>query len=409
MAILCLSRYYIFLKYSCSEGISVKIILAPDSFKGNLTSLEVAVAFEKGIRRVLPNANCIKVPMADGGEGTVQSLIDGIGGKFIRKRVIGPDGKTVSARYGLLSDGKTAVIEMAEASGLPLLSDKNKNPMKTTTFGTGELIIDAAKRGAKKIIIGIGGSATNDGGVGMAQAIGACFFDNKGKKITEYGSGGMLKKIATIDTNEINPILNKIKIIVACDVNNLLCGRSGASYIFAPQKGATPKMVKTLDDNLKHLSKIIKRSLKRDVIKLKGGGAAGGLGAGLVAFTKASMKSGIEIVIEASNIRKHMKNADLVITGEGRVDSQTAFGKTPSGVAKTAHKYRIPTIVIGGGITDDANDIFVYGIDGLESACARDMSLEEAIKNSRKHLENAAERVIRLVLIGKKITKKRLK
>ena len=168
-------------------------------------------------------------------------------------------------------------------------------------------------------------------------------------------------------------------------------------------------MVKTLDDNLKHLSKIIKRSLKRDVIKLKGGGAAGGLGAGLVAFTKASMKSGIEIVIEASNIRKHMKNADLVITGEGRVDSQTAFGKTPSGVAKTARKYRIPTVVIGGGITDDANDIFVYGIDGLESACARDMSLEEAIKNSRKHLENAAERVIRLVLIGKKITKKRLK
>jgi len=387
----------------------MKIILAPDSFKGNLTSLEVATAFEKGIKRVLPRAKCIKIPMADGGEGTVQSLVDGVGGKFIRKRVVGPAGNTVSARYGLLSDGLTAVIEMAEASGLPLVSGKNKNPLKTTTYGTGELILDAAKRGAEKIIIGIGGSATNDGGVGMAQAIGIRFLNKQGKVISDYGSGGMLNKIARIDNKKVDPLLKKIKIIVACDVNNTLCGKSGASYVFAPQKGATPTMVRILDENLRHLGKVIKQSLRKDVIKLKGAGAAGGLGAGLVAFTGARMKSGIEIVIDASNICKYMENADLVVTGEGRVDTQTAFGKTPSGIAKAARKYCIPTIVIGGGITDDANDIFTYGIDGLESACARDMSLEEAIKNSSKHLANAAERVIRLVLIGKKIAKKSFK
>jgi glycerate kinase len=387
----------------------MKIILAPDSFKGNLTSLEVAAAFEKGIKRVLPRAKYIKVPMADGGEGTVQSLVDGVGGKFIRKRVVGPAGNTVSARYGLLSDGKTAVIEMAEASGLPLVSGKNKNPLKTTTYGTGELILDAAKRGVEKIIIGIGGSATNDGGVGMAQAIGIRFLNKQGKVISNYGSGGMLKKIASIDNKQADPLLKKIKIIVACDVNNTLCGKSGASYVFAPQKGATPAMVRILDENLRHLGKVIKQSLRKDVTKLKGAGAAGGLGAGLVAFTEARMKSGIEIVIDATNICKYMENADLVITGEGRVDTQTAFGKTPSGIAKAARKYHIPTVVIGGGITDDANDIFAYGIDGLESACARDMSLEEAIKNSPKHLANAAERAIRLVLIGKKIAKKSFK
>ena len=387
----------------------MKIILAPDSFKGNLTSLEVATAFEKGIKRVLPRAKCIKIPMADGGEGTVQSLVDGVGGKFVRKRVVGPAGNTVSARYGLLSDGKTAVIEMAEASGLPLVSGKNKNPLKTTTYGTGELILDAAKRGSEKIIIGIGGSATNDGGVGMAQAIGIRFLNKQGKVISDYGSGGMLKKIAHIDNKKVDPLLKKIKIIVACDVNNALCGKSGAAYVFAPQKGATPAMVRILDENLRHLGKVIKQSLRKDVTKLKGAGAAGGLGAGLVAFTGARMKSGIEIVIDASNICKHMENADLVVTGEGRVDTQTAFGKTPSGIAKAARKYHIPTVVIGGGITDDANDIFAYGIDGLESACARDMSLEEAIKNSRKHLANAAERAIRLVLIGKKIAKKSFK
>ena len=381
----------------------MKIILAPDSFKGNLTSLQVAAALEKGIRRVLPKANCIKVPMADGGEGTVQSLVDATGGKFLRKKVTGPAGNSVSARYGMLSDGETAVIEMAEASGLHLVSGKQKNPLKTTTYGTGELMLDAAKRGAKKIIIGIGGSATNDGGVGMAQALGVRFLNKQGRVINELGAGGMINKIASIDMKDLNPLIKKTKVIVACDVTNPLCGKNGASNVFGPQKGATPAMVKTLDQNLKHLGTIIKKDLKKNVANVKGAGAAGGLGAGLVAFTKVRMKSGVDIVIEATELNKHLKGADLVITGEGRVDFQTAFGKTPSGVAKTARKHRVPTVAIGGGITDDANGVFKHGIDGLESACARDMTLEVAINHSKAHLTNAAERVIRLILIGKKM------
>ena len=381
----------------------MKIILAPDSFKGNLTSLQVAAALEKGVKRVLPRALCIKVPMADGGEGTVQSLIDATGGKFIRKRVTGPAGNPVSARYGMLADGETAVIEMAEASGLPLVSGKEMNPLKTTTYGTGELILDAARRGAKTIILGIGGSATNDGGVGMAQALGVVFINKHGKEITESGAGGMLAKIATINKKGIDPLIRKTKIIVASDVNNPLCGKKGASNVFGPQKGATPAMVKTLDENLKHLGKVIKTSLKKDVVNLKGAGAAGGLGAGLVAFANAKMKSGIDIVIEATDFVQHLKNADLVITGEGRVDFQTAFGKTPSGVAKAARKQGVQTVAIGGGLSDDANGVFAHGIEGLESAYAREMPLTEAMENSKIYIANAAKRVMRLVLIGKKI------
>ena len=385
----------------------MKIILAPDSFKGNLTSLQVASALEKGVKRVLPKAKCIKVPMADGGEGTVQSLVDATGGKFIRKKVTGPTGQPVTARYGMLADGTTAVIEMAEASGLPLATGKNRNPLKTTSYGTGELLVDAARRGASKIIIGIGGSATNDGGVGMAQAIGVRFTDKSGNEIKQPGAGGMLDKIAAIDMHNVDPILKKTKIIVACDVNNPLCGKQGASFVFGPQKGASPAMVKKLDANLKHLAMIIKKDLKKDVLHLKGAGAAGGLGAGLVAFARATMKSGIDIVLEATQIKRHLQGADLVITGEGRVDFQTAFGKTPSGVARAARKQGVPTVAIGGGITDDANGVFAHGIDGLESACARDMSLEEAIGHSKQHLANAAERVMHLILIGKKIANKK--
>ncbi len=383
----------------------MKIVLAPDSFKGNLTSLQVAAALEKGIRRVLPNAQCIKVPMADGGEGTVQSLVDGEGGKFVRKKVTGPAGKPVTARYGLLADGKTAVIEMAEASGLPYVKGKEKNPMKTTSYGTGELILDAINKGAEKIIIGIGGSATTDGGTGMAQALGIKFLDKNGKEIKEYGAGGMLNKIAKIDMSGIDARINKTKIIVASDVGNPLYGKKGAAYVFGPQKGATSTMVKTLDANLKYFGNLLKKDLGKDVRTLKGAGAAGGLGAGLVAFTGAKLKSGIDIVVDATRLKKHLKDADLVITGEGRVDSQTAFGKTPAGVAKVAKKFKVPTIAIGGGISDDAREVFTHGIDGLASACARDMTLEDAINNSKDHLANAAERVIRLVLIGKKLSK----
>jgi len=249
----------------------MKIVLAPDSFKGNLTSLQVATALEKGVRRVLPDAKCIIVPMADGGEGTVQSLVDVTRGKFIRKKVTGPAGKPVTARYGLLADGKTAVIEMAEASGLPYVTGREKNPMKTTTFGTGELILDAINKGANEIIIGIGGSATTDGGAGMAQALGVKFLDKKGIEIKASGAGGMLRKIDKIDISNIDPRIRKTKLVVASDVENPLCGKKGAAYVFGPQKGASPLMVKKLDANLKHFGNLIKRDLKINVMTLRGG------------------------------------------------------------------------------------------------------------------------------------------
>lgn len=380
-----------------------KIIIAPDSFKGNLTSLEVASCLEKGIKRVLPKAKCIKVPMADGGEGTVQSMVDAANGKLIKKRVKGPNGKLVTARYGWLANQQTAVIEMAEASGLPLVHGREKNPLKTTTYGTGQLMLDAIKRGVKKIIIGIGGSATNDGGVGMAQALGVRFLNANGREIKELGSGGMLAKIASIDTLNLDKRIRQTKIVVACDVENPLYGEKGAAYVFGPQKGATAKMVAALDTNLKHLSKLIKRDLKKDVGRMPGAGAAGGLGAGLVVFTGAKLKSGIDIVLQATELSKYIKGADLVVTGEGRIDFQTAFGKTPAGVAKAAKKHKVPVIAIGGALADDARNVFAHGIDGLASAAAKNMSLEEALRDSRSHLADAAERAMRMILIGKKM------
>jgi glycerate 2-kinase len=385
----------------------VKIVIAPDSFKENLTSLQVASCIEKGVKKVLPKAVCIKIPMADGGEGTVQSLVDATSGKIIKARVLGPMGKKITARYGMLGDKSTAVIEMAEASGLPLVPKNKRNPLKTTTYGTGQLIIHALDKGARTIIIGLGGSATVDGGAGMAQAIGVIFLDKAGKKIKDHGSGGMLSNIRDIDMSALDPRIKKTRFIIASDVTNPLCGRKGAAHVFGPQKGATPAMVKTLDANLGHFAAVIKKSLKKNILNLKGAGAAGGLGAGLIAFTGAKMKRGIDLVVEITGLTRHLKNADLVITGEGRVDFQTAFGKTPAGVAKAARKYKVPCIAIGGSLADDARGVFAHGIAGLESAAARDMSLDEALKNSRKHLENAGERLIRLLLIGKRLSGRR--
>ena len=384
-----------------------KIIIAPDSFKGNLTALEVAECIEKGIRRVLPKARCIKVPMADGGEGTVQSMVDAAHGKLIKKRVQGPTGKSITAKYGWLASQKTAVIEMAEASGLPLVADRDRNPLKTTSYGTGQLILDALRRRPEKIIIGIGGSATNDAGVGMAQALGIRFLDTNGKEIKALGCGGMLSKIAKIDMQNLAAQVSKTEIIVACDVENPLYGKNGAAVVFGPQKGATAKMIEVLDANLKHLSKVIKRDLKQDVGRMPGAGAAGGLGAGLVAFAGARLESGIDIVLKATELSKFIQAADLVITGEGRVDFQTAFGKTPAGVAKVAKAHKVPVIAIGGALADDARNVFAHGIDGIASAAVKDMSLQEALRNSRNHIADAAERVIRMLLIGKKMAGKK--
>ena len=385
----------------------MKIILAPDSFKGNLSSTEVAAAMEKGIKRVLPRARCIKIPMADGGEGTVQSLLDACGGRLVSCEVKGPLGRRVQSCYGMLADNKTAVIEMAAASGLGLVSDKSKNPLKTTTYGTGELICQALDAGAKEIILGIGGSATNDAGVGMAQALGVAFRDGAGRVIRQNGSGAMLRKIEGIDMRDVHPRLARARIQVASDVDNPLCGRRGAAYVFAPQKGATPAMVKTLDANLRHLAKVVKRELGADVASVPGAGAAGGLGAGLVVFAGAELKSGFGIVSQAASLEKRLRSADLIFTGEGRVDFQTAFGKTPAGVAKLAGKHGVPVIAIGGGLADDARENFAHGIDGLEPAVARDMPLREALSKAEDYIANAAERALRLALIGQGMERKK--
>ncbi len=371
-----------------------------------MTSLEVATAIEKGILQVFPEANCVKVPMADGGEGTVQSLVDATNGRIVYKTVVGPLGDPVDAHYGFLGDGETAVIEMAEASGLPLVPKDKRNPLLTTTYGTGELITAALDGGVKHIIIGIGGSSTNDGGAGMAQALGVRFIDDQGNEMTDYAGGGILDKIAKIECTGLDPRLEQTEILVACDVDNPLCGERGASNVFGPQKGATADMVKTLDANLEHFANQIKAHLGKDVKDISGAGAAGGLGAGLVAFCDAEMKRGVDIVIEATKLEQALEGAILAITGEGKVDFQTAFGKTPSGVAKAAKKSDIPVVAIGGALADDARGVYEHGIDGLESAAARDMSLEEAISNSKAHLQLAGERLARLLIIGQRIERK---
>ena len=388
----------------------MKIVLAPDSFKGNLTSLQVATALERGIKRVISEAKCIKIPMADGGEGTVHSIVYATGGKFARKKVTGPTGKAITARYGFLPDTNTAIIEMAAASGLPYVenSSTDKNPMKTTSYGTGELIMAAVKRGYRRIILGLGGSATVDGGVGIAQALGVKFFKKNGRQINSLGSGGMLDKIAHIDMSELAIDPKKIEIIAICDVQNTLYGKQGAANIFGRQKGATQAMIRKLNTNLINLARVIKKDLGKDIRYIPSGGAAGGAGAGIIAFTNGKLQSGIDFVVKICDLEKSIRGADLVVTGEGRIDSQTAFGKTPAGVAFVASKLGVPTVAIGGAISDDARTIFQHKIDGLASACARDMSLQEAMQHSSTHLANAMERVMRLILIGKRIQDKLL-
>jgi glycerate kinase len=381
----------------------MKIVIAPDSFKENLTSLQVATEIETGIRRVWPDAEVVKVPMGDGGEGTVQALIDATGGSFITCEALGPLGDKVQASYGLLGDGRTAVIEMAEASGLPLVPREKRNPLAASTFGTGQLIADALNRGVEEIIIGLGGSATNDGGAGMAQALGVQFLDADGGPITDPLGGGRLSEIAAVNTRWVNPALGRCRISVACDVTNPLVGEKGASRVYGPQKGATPVMVEQLDKNLSHYAGVIWRDLGINVASIPGAGAGGGMGAGLIAFTGATLKRGVELVVAATKLDQHMQGADLAITGEGRVDFQTAFGKTPSGVAASAKRHGVPVIAIGGGLSDDASGVFQHGIDGLESATPNAMELAVAIRKSRAYLQDAGERVARMIVIGQRM------
>lgn len=376
----------------------MKIIIAPDSYKESLTAMEVATAIETGFRHIIPNAEYYKLPMADGGEGTVQSLVDATNGTIIQHPVTSPLGQSVMGFYGLFGDGKTAVIEMAAASGLHLVPNEQRNPLKTTSFGTGELIKAALDRKVEKIIIGIGGSATNDGGLGMLQALGVKMQDHHGNELA-YG-GEALADLATIDCSTIDPRLAHVQLEVACDVNNPLCGEHGASYVFGPQKGATPAMVAHLDRCLDHYANIIQQQLGVDVKDKPGAGAAGGLGAALLGFLGAELRSGIEIVMDAVQFEQKLSDADLVITGEGRIDSQTIHGKTPIGVARVAKKHQLPVIAIAGCLSNDYHVVHQHGIDAAFSVVPRSMTLADALQDARINVETSARNVASLLAIN---------
>ena len=324
------------------------ILLAFDSFKGSLTSREVADAFEEGVRSVVPDLIINKVCLADGGEGTAEALVSTLGGEWVEVEVLDPLMRPIRARYGIVDDGHTAIIEMAEASGLTLLAEEERNPLKTSTYGTGQLIADALKRGCRKILVGIGGSATNDAGTGMLSALGFRFFDSEGHLLD--GCGESLERVATIDSSLILPELKSVDMRVACDVTNPFCGPQGAAYVFAPQKGADLQMVERLDKGMWHFAEIIKQYNKVDVTNLSGAGAAGGLGGAFSALLGAQLCQGVELVLDALHFEELLKGCDLVVTGEGRIDRQTLMGKAPMGVLKAATRRGIPVIAIGGSV-----------------------------------------------------------
>ncbi|MCM3020519.1 glycerate kinase [Priestia megaterium] len=376
----------------------MKIVIAPDSFKESLTALHVCEAVEKGIRTHFPDAEISKVPMADGGEGTVQSLVDATGGQIIQAKVTGPLDKEVEAFYGILGDGKTAVIEMAAASGLHHVPMDERNPLITTTRGTGELILKALDHKVKHIIIGIGGSATNDGGAGMAKALGAKLIDANGAEIKE--GGGSLNQLAAIDLTNLDSRLAEVKVEVACDVDNPLTGETGASAVFGPQKGATPDMVKQLDRNLAHYAAVIEKEMDIHIQNVPGAGAAGGLGGGLLAFLSAELKPGVDIVIKATQLESYIKDVDLVITGEGRIDGQTIYGKTPIGVAKTAKKHSVPVIAIAGSIGVGSEAVYEHGISALFSVVPGAVNLSEALEKAGENIERTAKNVASVISLA---------
>ncbi len=374
----------------------MRILIAPDKFKGTLRSIEVAEAVERGIKKVLPDAQTVVLPLADGGEGTVDALVRAMDGSIIYCQVAGPLNEPVKAYFGLLPSPLApkrinAVIEMSAASGLHLIPPEKRNPLIATTYGTGELIMLALKYDVAEIIIGIGGSGTVDGGMGMAQALGVKFFDEKG---CELGLGGKeLKKICRIDVSGLDGRLKKANVLVASDVKNPLHGPSGAAYFYGPQKGATPEMVKELDRGLINYATIIKHELGKDVNNIAGAGAAGGLGAGLIAFLDAQLESGIELVMKVTGFRNKLNGADLVITGEGKIDAQTVFGKVPVGVAEVAKEEKVPVYAICGQRGEGAADVYDHGIKKIFAISDIAKSLADACNNATLYVEMISEKL----------------
>nr|WP_153880069.1 glycerate kinase [Citrobacter freundii] len=369
----------------------MKIVIAPDSYKESLSALEVATAIEQGFREIWPDADYVKIPVADGGEGTVEAMVAATAGRLVHVDVTGPLGSSVQAFYGLSGDARSAFIEMAAASGLALVPVDSRDPLKTTSKGTGELIRHALDAGVEHIVIGIGGSATNDGGAGMVQALGARLLDAQNNDIAHGGAG--LEALARIDISQLDARLAACQIEVACDVTNRLTGKEGASAVFGPQKGATPEVVARLDRALTHYAQLISRDLDVNVLELAGGGAAGGMGAALYAFCGAQLRSGIEIVTDALHLDAWVADADLVVTGEGRIDSQTIHGKVPVGVANVAKRYNKPVIGIAGSLTPDVGIVHDHGIDAVFSVIYTICTLEDALKNAKENVRMTARNV----------------
>lgn len=384
----------------------MKIVVAPDKFKGSLTAIEAAAAIEAGIRRIYPNVEVDLVPMADGGEGTVDTLTLAMKGSLQSTVVTGPLGEPVKAAWGVIesqSAGRSAVIEMSAASGSNLLVGV-KNASAATTYGTGELIKAALDRGCRRIILGIGGSATTDGGSGAAEALGVRFIDSQGRRLKR--GGGALGGLARIDTSEIDERLTGTEVLVACDVDNPLYGTHGAAHVYGPQKGATGTEIARLDKGLRRLSAAIKNDLGLDISEVPGGGAAGGLGAGLMAFAGAKLAPGVELISEAVGLRDRIAGAVLVITGEGQIDRQTKRGKVPAGVARLAKELGVPVVAIAGTIGPGAEEVYASGLAAIEPICTRPMTFKEATDQAASLVESAAERLLQVMQAGRLLGQK---
>jgi glycerate 2-kinase len=379
----------------------MRILIAPQSLKGSLTAAEAGSAIAQGVRAIYPKAEIEVVPVADGGEGTVQALVDTSNGKIIQKIVTGPLGEPVLAFFGLMGDGSTAVIEMAACAGLPLVPLEKRDPRITTTYGVGELILAALDYGSQHFIIGIGGSATNDGGAGTAQALGARLLNVQGTEITHGGAA--LATLTHISTSSMDTRLQKCTVEVACDVTNPLCGPTGASAVYGPQKGATPEMVEELDMALAHYAQIIEQDLGMSIRDIPGAGAAGGLGAGLIAFLHAKLRPGAQIVFEAEDLEERIRSADLVITAEGQIDAQTAYGKSVGAVAEIAKRYDLPVLAFAGSLGENYQVVYQLGVDAIAVLPASPMTLTFAMENAARLISDAAERACRLMQVGAKL------
>lgn len=374
-----------------------KLVIAPDSFKESLTALEAADAIEEGFRQIFPDSEYVRVPMADGGEGTLQSLIDATHGEMKQATVTDPMGQSIQAAYGILGSGKQAVIEMATASGLELVPPDQRDPMKATSWGLGDLIRAVLDDGVSEIIIGIGGSATNDGGAGMIQSLGGKLLDKNGEQIPKGGAG--LRELERIDLSEFEPRLAAVRITVASDVDNPLTGEKGASYIYGPQKGAIEEQVRELDENLQRFADVIQRDLAKDVTQVKGAGAAGGVGAALMTFMDAEIRRGGELIAELLDLTEKLKASDLVITGEGGINYQTIYGKTPIVVAKAAKQFDLPVIAIAGSLSEGFESVYEEGIDAVFSILPEIVELETALDQGYENLVKTARNIAALLKI----------